>query len=285
MGYLAHLRYCNRHDLSDMVPWFVAGNHVGYLSAPLARRLDAFPRVFSVGADAVAMADGLSGAEGRTRALDEVLERLRAEGFTGEHRDEQYAVCSRIGGPELLRLDRGAAETFGILCTGFHLNGVCGNGEGMRMWIARRSRNKTTFPGSLDNMVAGGQPAGLSVAANLVKECHEEADIPADIVANARPAGAISYMMSVPGGLRRHVMYVYDLTLPDGFTPRPLDGEVEDFSRLPVRDVGETVRTSLHAFKYNCNLVIIDFLIRRGFITPDDPDYVELVTGLRVPVT
>ena len=76
-----------------------------------------------------------------------------------------------------------------------------------------------------------------------------------------------------------------NLTLPDGFTPRPLDGEVEDFSRLPVRDVGETVRTSLHTFKYNCNLVIIDFLIRRGFITPDDPDYVELVTGLRVPVT
>jgi hypothetical protein len=35
-------------------------------------------------------------------------------------------------------------------------------------------------------------------------------------------------------------------------------------------------------FKFNVALVIIDFLIRRGFVTPDDPDYVALVDGLHL---
>ena len=35
-------------------------------------------------------------------------------------------------------------------------------------------------------------------------------------------------------------------------------------------------------FKYNCNLVIIDFLIRHGLIDADtEPDYVALCLGLR----
>ncbi|MCH6589381.1 MAG: DUF4743 domain-containing protein, partial [Proteobacteria bacterium] len=29
-----------------------------------------------------------------------------------------------------------------------------------------------------------------------------------------------------------------------------------------------------------CALVVIDFLIRHGFIGPDDPEYVDLVGGL-----
>ena len=33
-------------------------------------------------------------------------------------------------------------------------------------------------------------------------------------------------------------------------------------------------------FKLNCNLVIIDFLVRHGYITPKDEDYLEIVRGL-----
>ncbi|MEC8136822.1 MAG: DUF4743 domain-containing protein, partial [Pseudomonadota bacterium] len=35
------------------------------------------------------------------------------------------------------------------------------------------------------------------------------------------------------------------------------------------------------AFKFNCNLVIIDFLIRHGILDPDsEPDYTDLCRGL-----
>ena len=40
-----------------------------------------------------------------------------------------------------------------------------------------------------------------------------------------------------------------------------------------VRDTSE--------FKYNCNLVLIDFFVRHGLIEPDDPDYLAIVAGLR----
>ena len=35
------------------------------------------------------------------------------------------------------------------------------------MWIARRSLEKQTAPGELDQIVAGGQPAGTTLADNL----------------------------------------------------------------------------------------------------------------------
>ena len=38
------------------------------------------------------------------------------------------------------------------------------------------------------------------------------------------------------------------------------------------------------AFKLNCNLTIIDFLVRHGFITPEEPDYLEILAGLRAPL-
>jgi 8-oxo-dGTP pyrophosphatase MutT (NUDIX family) len=51
-----------------------------------------------------------------------------------------------------------------------------------------------SFPGYLDNTVAGGVPSGMPVFESLVKECMEEANIGPDIVRKyARAAGSISY--------------------------------------------------------------------------------------------
>jgi hypothetical protein len=33
-------------------------------------------------------------------------------------------------------------------------------------------------------------------------------------------------------------------------------------------------------FKFNCALVVIDFLIRHGYIKPEDEDYLKLIDGL-----
>ena len=35
------------------------------------------------------------------------------------------------------------------------------------------------------------------------------------------------------------------------------------------------------AFKFNCALVVIDFLVRHGLVDEGDPDYVSIVRGLR----
>ena len=58
------------------------------------------------------------------------------------------------------------------------------------------------------------------------------------------------------------------------------DGEICEFHLWPVEEVARLVRDTFD-FKFNCNLVIIDFLIRHGYIAPDHPDYLALVRGLR----
>ena len=52
---------------------------------------------------------------------------------------------------------------------GVHVNGYVETPRGLELWVARRSRSKATWPGKLDHIVAGGQPAGMTCAANVVK--------------------------------------------------------------------------------------------------------------------
>jgi hypothetical protein len=49
---------------------------------------------------------------------------------------------------------------------------------------------------------------------------------------------------------------------------------------MPIEEVANIVKNQWR-FKPNCDLVIIDFLVRWGYITPEDRDYIEIVKGLR----
>ena len=60
-------------------------------------------------------------------------------------------------------------------------------------------------------------------------------------------------------------MTCFDLELPEDFTPIAHDGEVHSFELWPLARVYETVRDTTD-FKYNCNLVLIDFFVRHGML-------------------
>ena len=79
--------------------------------------------------------------------------------------------------------------------------------------------------------------------------------------------------------MRNDVLFVYDLELPGDFRPQNTDGEIDDFYLWPLDRVTETVRDG-DEFKFNCALVVIDFLIRHGHIGPEEPDYMALIDGL-----
>ena len=131
------------------------------------------------------------------------------------------------------------------------------------------------------SVAAGGQPHGISPKDNVVKECAEEAGIPEAIARSAIAAGAVSYeCINTDGGLKRDVMFVYDVCLPDEFLPVPQDGEVEEFFLWPVEKVMQVVADG-GAYKPNCALVILDFLFRNGHITPEQEGYLELLASLR----
>jgi 8-oxo-dGTP pyrophosphatase MutT (NUDIX family) len=148
------------------------------------------------------------------------------------------------------------------------------------MWLARRALTKSDYPGMWDNLVGGGLRAGCTVAQDLRRECAEEAGIAAELAERARPAGLISYCKEVEHGLAPNLALVYDLELDPAFEPVPVDGEVERFALMPIDDVHRLVAGTT-TIKPNCNLVIIDFLVRHGLIAPDAPGYVEIVARLR----
>jgi len=55
---------------------------------------------------------------------------------------------------------------------------------------------------------------------------------------------------------------------------------VDEFSLRPIKEVVEIIQTT-KKYKPNCALVVIDFFIRHGIISPDQNGYLELVKLVR----
>jgi 8-oxo-dGTP pyrophosphatase MutT (NUDIX family) len=279
-GFLRHLAACNPPIREPFLPWYIGTERVGWLRPAIAAALRDYPDVFVVEAGRVSLQPALQGFEGRTCALERVVRGLAAAGITAPCLGEVYPVAAGGRDAAMCVIDRAAAPSFGVRTYGQHLNGFVRRDEGIHMWLGRRARDRQLFPGALDNMVAGGLPHGMSLADNLAKECAEEAGMPAELARQARPVGVVSCNRVAPRGLRRDLLYCYDLELPDDFVPVNTDGEVESFMLLPLQEVADIVHDT-DEFKLNCNLVVIDFLVRHGWLDPASPAYVELVTGLR----
>lgn len=277
---------CNNHQPSQYRPFMVAGQRVGWLRRPFLDRLRDFPEVFSIDASAVGLDPGLDSFETRSEAFDAVLRGLAEDGAISGWRGEQYPVSTGFAQAPLMSMERAATPLFGVRAYGVHVNGYVRHGDEPMLWIARRSRAKPSYPGELDNFVAGGQPLGIGLLDNVIKESAEEADVPRSIAAAAIPVGAISYCHETPdgefpGGLKPDVMFVYDMELPADFSPRNTDGEIDEFYLWPIARAMEVTRETSD-FKFNCALANIDFFIRHGALNPEtDPDYVEILKGLR----
>lgn len=279
MSFLDRIRACNTRDLTGYRPFQVAGVHVGFVRHDMAEAIRPYADVFAVDDKAVVLDDRLRTFEERTAAVEVILRRLAKTGIMPPWRNEPYAVTPAFGAPAMFAMERAAVALFGIRAYGVHLNGYVRQKGSISLWIGRRARDKPTYPGLLDNMVAGGLPYGMTARECLIKECEEEASIPEEWAAEAVAVGAITYCAGTREGLRPDVLFCYDLELPARFTPACQDGEIEAFTLMPVDEVAAIVRDS-EQFKFNCNLVIIDFLVRHGLIGPDEPDYVAIVQGL-----
>ncbi len=279
MSLLDRIDECNAHDLAGFRPFTVDGARVGWVRHGFADILAGFDGVFEFAPDAVRLGAALGDYRARTEAVDRVLLRLAADGVIDGWRGEPYPVGAGFHAPALFEMERAAVPRFGVAAYGIHVNGFIRRDDGIHMWIARRAADKQTYAGQLDNMIAGGQPVGIGLMDNVVKEAGEEAAVPPGLARTAQPVGAISYCFEAPDGLRPDVMFCYDLELPHDFTPRNNDGEVAEFNLLPAAEVMR-ITAETTAFKFNCNLVNIDFFVRHGLLTPDHADYVDIQRGL-----
>lgn len=283
MSYLDKIRACNVWNPADFLPWTLEGERIGALRRDWAGELGRWPGQFRPGPDRVEWVGAPADFRGRTEALAEVVATLVAEGVIEYLHGELYAVTPGAREQARCLIDRAAVPWFGVRAFGQHLNGYVRTAAGLDLWIGRRAADRRVCPLCLDNLVAGGLPFGIGLRDNLVKECREEADIPPELAGRAVDAGSVTYCRASALGLKPDLMHCYDLELPDAFVPRCTDGEVAAFYRLPADEVARVVRET-DDFKLNCNLVVIDFLVRHGLLPRGAPDYEAIVRGLRSPL-
>jgi isopentenyldiphosphate isomerase len=184
-----------------------------------------------------------------------------------------------------MHIERSFSVLIGVVTYGVHINGYIPannskNGQ-LKMWIPRRSATKPTFPGMLDNTVAGGLGYPHGIWDTLVKECYEEAGLAQEFVeSHAKACGVLQYMYKTDDNrIQPEVEYIYDIAFDneDDIKPHPVDGEAEDFQLMEVDEI--LTRLYQNEFKPNCGLVIIDFLIRHGIVTPESEKYyTEILT-------
>lgn len=279
MGLLQrHVENCNdMASLAGLVPWRIGPAPIGWLTADVAQRLRSFRGGFIPVADGLEL-DAGDGAGARSEALAKAAAHLATAGIVSLRR-EIFDVRADPASEVLARLDRGALSTLGVISQGVHVNGRVRRSDGLHLWVGWRARNKGVAPGKLDNLVAGGVPAGLSPMQTLLKEAAEEASMPPALAARARQVSRVSYRMADGPGVRRDVLHCFDLDLPEDFVPVPADGEVERFELWPAERLLRTVQDTTDV-KFNVNLVLIDFFLREGLVDPGGEEGKRLRAGL-----
>ncbi|KXJ95223.1 hypothetical protein Micbo1qcDRAFT_230509 [Microdochium bolleyi] len=246
----------------------------------------------------------------RTRAVGDVMAYWR-EHNTFEvlrgWRDELWPVY----GSEtevLYSVERSGAGLLGVLRHGVHMmaytmpssssssTGTAGGDttsrrentkNDMRIWISRRSPTKQTYPGMLDNTVAGGFMTGEIPFECMVREADEEASLPEQLMRErARERGIVTYIHITDeraggeaGQIYPEMQWIYDIELPDGVVPVPKDGEVAGFELMTVQAV--QAELSKGSFKPNCALVLLEFFVRHGILTREnEPGFDEIVARM-----
>ena len=277
---LRWVQRCHNYQLNQYRPFYVAGYKVGWILPEDLPLFEQSPALFAVKSERVELLGEPLSPKERSAQLDVVLRQWRDQGYINGWRDEHYLISDGEGTP-LFSIERSATALLGVLNLGVHLNGFVRRTDGIWLWMARRAMNRPRYPGKLDQMVAGGMTAYQSPQQVMKRECQEEAGVPMTLAETLKSVGLVTLCHhNSKGQLRREIIYTYDLELPETFQPCNQDGEVEEFQLMPIAEVMRLVAET-DDIKINCNLVVLDFLVRHSVLHADQACYAELVKGLR----
>jgi 8-oxo-dGTP pyrophosphatase MutT (NUDIX family) len=254
-----------RFDAAAHAPFVIGAERIGWIRLSDVDALHRWPEVFVIDDAAVRLHPSLASADARTAALAFVIAQLHAEGKIPGWRDETYAIRNAFDAAPLAFIERAASRYFGTMTYAVHLNGIVKYRDGApQLWIARRSDTKATDPGMLDNVVAGGIGWGMDVLPTLVKECWEEAGMRAELAQTAERGGTFHVLQSLPEGTQAEQIFVFDIALPEDFTPRNQDGEVGEHRLARIGDVARWIEEG--KLTVDASLATLDCMLRRQWI-------------------
>ncbi|MCL2566635.1 MAG: NUDIX domain-containing protein [Alphaproteobacteria bacterium] len=181
-------------------------------------------------------------------------------------RGENILLQSNDGRHDFGYVDRSLLHVFGLRANGVHLNAYVEKGGQKYLWISRRSKTKLHDPNKLDNLAAGAVSLGFSLRQTLIKEANEEAGIPQSIAEKSSLVKTIAYKVNKYGGVRNDIVHIFEMQLPENFTPIAIDGEVEEFFLFDAASIEQMLIENFDSFKYNSALTIMYFLYSHNLI-------------------
>jgi 8-oxo-dGTP pyrophosphatase MutT (NUDIX family) len=194
-----------------------------------------------------------------SQSLYQLADTMRSAGFISGWRNEDFAWLDQ-NGHQFFRLERAAFRTFGFRSMATHINGFT---QANTLWLGRRSETKSTDPGKLDNIAAGGITADETPWVSARRELWEEAGIPEKIAENIQPIGRIHMRRPIAGrGFHDELLFIYDLALSDHFVPTNHDGEVSGFIEISLAEAA--ARILADEFTSDAAFVTADFILRRN---------------------
>ena len=227
----------------------------------------------------------------KERALPrELLKRLRGEA---------YPV---LGAPIAVTIDRAATPLFGLAQRSAFL--VCyvrgAVGGPPRLWIPRRAWHRAEHPGKLDATVAGGMAVGETPLTCIAREAAEEVGLDeAGVLQQAQHAGVYTWytfrrkgvfegikstaanrrLAEKVGVVYPSVSYLFEMEVPEEWKPKIDPEEVDDIALMTVEEVKAAMARG--EFKSTAAMVLMDFFVRHGILTPEnEPDYEEVCQRL-----
>ena len=222
----------------DFLPWFCAVQPMGFLSATRARLIAQYLPHARLNTDRLDWDAGHWSVNERSEALQSMLLSLRDTGHLPGWRGETFSFLETNSERPFLRAERAGFYFLGMRSDAVHVNGVTADG---RMWIARRSANKSIDPGLLDNLCAGGLGTDETPMQAVVRELYEEAGLHLQAAHRVCCAGSVTVGRVREEGWHEERLQVYNLLLAVGERPENQDGEVQDFQLLEAGEIARLI--------------------------------------------
>ena len=225
-------------DLSAFVPFIINNIGLGFLNQTFTQKIA--QDIETLVADETALIlDNMSWQEvGET--LQNIAQQWHHQGLYSGWRDEKYSIRDDSGSP-LFDLERSAFRPLGLLSHAIHINGWIDRAGERLFWIGKRAAHKAVAPNKLDTTAGGGIAAGEEPHSAMVRESWEEAGVPAEWTHCLQQNGTMFSLRPVHRGLHREILYLYDIGLPENFTPQNKDGEVAEFVLMNDNEIAQAI--------------------------------------------